>query len=736
MIGRTISHYRIIARVGEGAMGIVYRAEDLTLHRKVALKFLPEAPLDSPGLRSRFLNEARAAAALNHPNICTVYEIDETNGFIAMEFVEGRNLQQVMGGLALPQSQALDIASQIAQGLEAAHEKGIVHRDIKPANILLTAKGEVKIADFGLALLTGDPELTRDGAICGTPAYMAPEQLRGDAVDRRADFWALGMLIQEMLTGRLAGTANAGASPPFDRVLARCLAPDPAGRYQNAAELLNDLRSAAAPRRAIPWAFIAAGAAILLVAISTYFVRLPTSRQVSVAVLPLANLSGDPEQEYFSDGMTDALITDLSSIRALRVISRTSTLQYKKSNKLLPVIARELGVTHIVEGSVVRSGSRVRVTAQLIDAATDQHLWARSFDREAGDILALHSELASAIAGEVRVQLHPEEKTRLASPRPVLPQAYEAYLKGRQASGLGPGNIPNAIEHFRSAIRLDPTYAPAFSALATSLVFTANLGVRPATELMPAARDAAEKALALDPGLGEAHTAIGNICTFFDYNWPCAGREHKRASDLNPGEPEVHHWYSHYLVTQGNLAQALVEIRRARDLDPAAPLFTADIVDLLALMGRNKESLEQAGKLFEFQKKDDNDSHQRIALAYGRQGNFREAIASLKEVAPEARTPRTISLLGYFQGRAGQRADSLRCLEDLRSLTSKRYISPFELATIHIGLGDREKAFEFLDQAYAARNFGLMTFKTDSLFDPIRSDPRFRELLEKIGLPN
>ncbi|HLE57225.1 MAG TPA: serine/threonine-protein kinase, partial [Rhodothermia bacterium] len=509
MVGQTISHYQILEKLGEGGMGVVYEARDTKLDRLVALKFLPPALAADATDKERFIQEARAASSLDHPNVCNVHEIGETAEgqlFIAMTLYDGVPLNKKIEQAPLPIEDALDVAIQVTEGLQAAHEKGIVHRDIKSSNIMVTGKGRSVIMDFGLARASGGTNLTRTGATMGTVPYMSPEQARGEKVDHRTDIWSFGVVLYEMIAGRppfrsdyeqalVYSILNEEPEPltglrsnvpmELERIVTKALQKARDLRYQTADDLLADLRGLtrgietgtrlkvprrkrAAPRR---WMYLIGGILVLAAAavlVAPYLFRAPTDTIDSIAVLPLDNLTGDPGQEYFVDGMHEALISELSKISALKVISRTSAMQYKGARtSSMREIARELGVNGLVEGSVLREGNQVRITVQLIDGREDKHLWTQTYERELRSVLALHSEVAQAIARQIRVTVTPEEQVHMASARAVNPEAYEAFLLGRhywnQRSIHG---FEQAVESFQKAVALDPGYVAAYVGLA------------------------------------------------------------------------------------------------------------------------------------------------------------------------------------------------------------------------------------------------------------------------------
>jgi serine/threonine protein kinase/Flp pilus assembly protein TadD len=783
LIGRQVGSYQILCLLGAGGMGEVYQAHDTKLRRDVAIKVLPAAFVNDPERLSRFQREARMLASLNHPNIATIYGLEQSNGtnYLVMELVPGQTLAERVGAGPVLIKEALPIASQIAEALEAAHERGVIHRDLKPANVKVTPEGKVKVLDFGLAKAFAsdgalDPSqsptvtgmVSEEGRILGTPAYMSPEQARGKAVDKRTDIWSFGCVLYELLTGRkafrgetltdtLAGILERepdwqslpATTPAGIRdLLRRCLEKDSQRRLRDLGDARIQIEKALTPTHhseyklvRLAWAgvatLIALGSALVALNVGGIRDRFPTrssSQSDSIAVLPFENLSHDPEQEYFVDGMTDELITDLASINTLRVISRTSVMQYKKIKKPLREIAQELRVNHIVEGSVLRDGGRVRITAQLIDVSTDRHLWAKSYERDLRDILALQGEVAQSVASEIQVKLTPADRARLEDKRPVNPDIYETYLKGRYyANRVGEEGTKKAVEYFEQAIQEDSNFARAYSSLAANYAILGNLGALPAKDEMPKAKSAALKALAIDQRLAEAHTALGVVKAFYDYDWPEAERELKRAVELNPGEAEVHHWYAHYLTIQGQLDNALAEFQRARDLDPLSPTLNQDVANTLYLMRRYDEAIQQSRKAVEL---DPNYywPSSTFGMVYEQTGKYEEAIAAFRKAYSLAPSPRNQAALGQGLAVAGRKDEARKVLNEMNNLSRKRYISPFEIATVYIGLGEKDQAFEWLEKAYEARNFGLILLKVDPWFDNLRSDPRFQDLLRRMNL--
>ena len=797
MIGRAISHYSITEKLGEGGMGVVYRARDLTLDRDVALKFLTLQRLEQdPLAREKVLREARTISALNHPNICTIYEVGEDDGqpYLAMEFVEGHSLSQEILTGPLSSDVVVRYGTQLADALAHAHERGIVHRDLKSGNVWVTPSGRLKLLDFGLSQRLVDQNVSEDTtkfdgvwddqhSVTGTLPYMAPELLRGQEADQRTDVWALGVVLYEMATGKRpfrGGTAyELSASilrepmppivppvpPVLQAVIEKCLDKDPTQRYRSGGEVRAALEAAATASRSerIPFAALALqetedrsnrsrkrlwygvaifGAVVALIAGTVWVVgkreknraAIPGAIQ-SVAVLPLENLSGDPSQDYFSDGMTDALITELSHIRKLRVISRTSVMQYKGTQKSLEDIARDLNVDAIVEGSVLRSDGRVRISAKLIQTSVERSLWADSYERDFSDVLALQSDVATAIARGIQVELSEPEVSQLASRRPIVPQAYEAYLKGRyEIDKRTPDGINAAVRFYREAIAQDPTYAAAWAGLADALLNTDTYQLRPPADVIPEAKAAAMKAMELDDQLAEAHAALAAI-RFYHLEWEGVESEFQRAIALNPGYATAIHWYALTLAATGRKQESITEIKLARDIDPRSLIINANVGWCYYLAGDPDRAIEAEKATLRL------DpgfvvAHGYLGQAYLQKKMYYQAIAEFRNTV--SLSPGDIGRraeLANAYAQAGKTELAREILQEFLLAPSGTYISPYAWATLYAGMERKPETLEWLERSYAERNARMVNLAVHPVFAFLRGDGGFEKLLVRMNVP-
>jgi len=777
MVGKTISHYKILEKLGEGGMGIVYKAEDTKLDRLVALKFLPKQLSINEEEKKRFIHEAKAAAALDHNNICAVYEIDETDDgqmFIAMGYYEGETLKKKIAVRPLPVNEAIHIAIQIAEGLERAHESKIIHRDIKSANIIITKRGEVKIVDFGLAKLRGQTKLTKEGTTLGTVAYMSPEQTTGDEADHRSDIWSLSVVFYEMLTGQLPFRGHyeqaimysimneepepitglrTGVPMELEVIINKALTKDAAGRYQHVDEMLVDLRSLkdqkktteskhklAKPKTSkLRLSFFTAASVFFIAAVVLFLLLfLPGKNGAiqSIAVLPLENLSNDPEQEYFVDGMTEALITELCKISALRVISRTSIMQFKGVRKPLPEIAGRLNVDAIIEGSVLRAEGKVRITAQLIRAVPEQHLWAEDYVRDLQDVLTLQKEVARAIVKKIKVKLTPAEEANLMVKKPVNSKAHVLFLRGRYfVDNITLESLQKAIKYFRMSLEIDARSALSYVGLADTYATLGQFGVLPPQEAFTKAKELALKALEIDETLAEAHTILGFIKMNWDWDWAGAENAFKRSIELNPGYSFTYLPYSGYFAALGRFDEAIETIHKAIKLDPLSSLNNFKLGNILRLARRYDEAITQLKKTLEMDPGSIG-ALWNLGIVYEQKKMYKEAIAEIqKSINVSPGMTSSIAVLGHAYAVSGNRSEAKRILDELLELSRHRYVSSYVIALVYTGLGEKDQALKWLKKAFEERGGWIAgLIKVDPMLDSRRLDPRFISIIKDMGL--
>lgn len=776
VVGEKLGSYTIRQKLGEGGMGAVFLAYDTTLHRPVALKIVDETAADSETSRSRLLREARNAAALNHPNICTIHEVGHESGtaFIAMEYVEGRSLRQLLDeGGALSSADALRYAIQTADALAYAHEHSVVHRDLKAANIMISTAGRLKVVDFGLArrddaLVTDATTLVSAvaaGVPAGTPYAMAPEQVRGAAADARTDVWALGVLLYELVTGTKPFAATTVPElfsailkePPrswpgnvtmaLRAVIERCLEKDPARRYQDAREVrlvLETIQSGSAPvwstwryRLMRPvWLATAILVAIAAVALSMNIGglrdRVAGRPPIKLAVLPFENLTGDPEQEYFSDGLTDEMITQLGRLQPdrLRVIARSSAMQYKNHASPIEAMARDLGVDYVLEGSARREGDRIRISATLIQVREGTQRWSQSFDREISGILTLQNDVARGVSGALALTLLPADQSRLASARPVNPAAYEAYLIGRSHERrLTRPELDRALEYFEKAANLDPDFALAHVGISSAWAARVQIGLVPRAEGAARADAALEKALALDDSLPEVQMALGNRATWNQWDWPTAESSYQRALDLNPSLAEAHMFYSHYLYIVQRPREGAAEIQRALELDPLNDLVRQFYGMTLRFERRFDDAIAHARQVLQTSPNSPS-AWASLSESLYQQGKYAESLTAQRNaIGARGNLEVAAALTKGVEG--GDYRAAMRSMADIRARLGQRWPA----AQDYLRAGEPDLALDQLERCFEERSQSLPYIAVAPVFDPVRDHPRFRALVQRLKLP-
>lgn len=766
MIGETLGSYHIVERLGAGGMGIVYRALDVRLNRVVAIKVLSPGGHSDGERRLRFLQEARAASALNHPNIVVIHDINEVNGthFIVMEYVNGDPLDRLIGKNPIPVPSALRYAHQAADALAKAHSVGIVHRDLKPANIFITSEGRVKILDFGLAKIvdasqagSDDPTVTelrppglhtQADRVLGTPAYMSPEQVEGRPADPRSDVFSFGATFYEMLSGRHAFTGSSSVAimaqvlnhhpQPLDSIVLglptsltalveRCLCKSPAGRFQTMHEVKEVLS-------AIIGELSRTGVTSLHSVTSGMFGEISVLPVPSIAVVPFANLNRDPENDYFANGLAEEITYRLAQIPGLRVTARTSAAALRKEEDMLGT-AERLGVEFLLDGSVRRQGSRMRVSVQLVKTADGIQIWAERYDRDVTDIFAVQDEIAAGITDLLKVHLGRSPALPEARNRPDSVSTYQLYLKGRHYwNRRSWDSLRKGIENFQAAIALDPLYTLAYVGLADSYNLLGYYAERRPREAFPKARAAAQQALRLDDTLAEAHASLGYSTLFFDWNWDAAEREFHRAIELDPSYSSAHQWRAWYLFAMNRLDEAVAELKKAQELDPLSAIINDHLSLSLVLTGRVAEAIDLIQQILEM---DPNFalSYRRLGLACCNIGRIEEAITHMRRAAELSGGAFGIGPLGFLYGRAGRQKEALEIVEQLQRTSQERYVSPLELALAYGGIPMLDDTFRELERACEDRASDLVLYHHYPWPAEVRSDPRYGAISRQIGFP-
>ena len=803
MIGRTISHYRVLEKLGGGGMGIVYKAEDVRLGRYVCLKFLPERLSKDHAAVERFQREARAASSLNHPHICTIYDVDELDGqsFIVMEFLDGQTLKHRIAGRPLEIERVPECGHQMADALEAAHAKAIIHRDIKPANIFLTERGQIKLLDFGLAKLmperkgiaslthagtafnttTEDAHLTSTGVSMGTVAYMSPEQVRGEELDERTDLFSLGLVLYEMATGKQAfaghtsgvvfeailnrapapaARLNPAISPQLEQIINKALEKNRALRYRTAADLSADLQrlkrdtdsarafqitSGTTPQTAKrPWIhFVWAGAlavALLLFGLNIGGLRdrvfhgSTRGRIESIAVLPFANVSNDPKTEYLSDGITESLINSLSQLPNLSVTSRNTVFRYKGQGADPQKLGHDMGVRAILTGRLIQTGDELMISVSLEDVRESRQIWGEQYNRKLSNLVSVQQEIAADIYARLRPKLEGEERKLLAKRSTENVEAYQLYLQGLfYWNKWTEADFKKAADYFTQAVQKDSRYALSYAGLADTYSLLGAAGYLPPSEAWPKAKAAAMQALEIDDTLAEAHTSLALVKEHFEWDWTGAETEFRRAIELNPTSATAHHWYGDYLANMARPEEGLRETKKAQELDPLSLIINTTLGWQLYLAHRSDQAIEQLRKVLDIDAKF-TPARRILEEVYAQSGRQKEAVEEREKVLSLSGSPELAASIAEDFSKYGYKGVQQSWLDGLTEISKHGYVSPFSIAEGYMRLGQKEKSFEWLERAYEEHDSGLVSIAVEPMFDPVRAEPRFKDIVRRMKL--
>ncbi len=787
MVGEIISHYKILEKLGEGGMGVVYKAEDTKLGRIVALKFLPHHLTANESERARFLQEARASSALNHPHVCGIHAINEYEGqsFIDMEFVDGVTLRQKISSAPLGIDAAISYAVQIGDALHEAHAHGIVHRDIKCENIMINSKNMIKVMDFGLAKLKGSLKLTRTSSTVGTIAYMAPEQIQNGEVDARSDIFSFGVVLFEMLSGRMPFRGEHEAalmysivneepdslakyipdiSPEIERIVRRALEKDPADRYQHVDDMVSELRrlqkktsrvvrpersetagevKAAQPTKSRSARMPLKGGIVALIVIVAgiaawlFFNGRAEEKIASMAVLPFVNTGSDPSMEYLSDGLTEGLINGLSKIPGMKMMSSSSVFHFKGKDIDPREIGKELSVSAVLLGRITQSGDALNVSVELVSTRDNSHIWGDQYSRKMSDLVTLQSEISQDITTQLKIALTGEEQRQVTGPATENSEAYQFYLKGRfYWNKRTKDGFNKAVQYFEEAIAKDPSFARAYAGLADAYALMGSYNLISPGESLDKARAAAKHALELDDRLAEAHATLASLYEGYEWDWRNAEEEYRHALELDHNYATAHQWYGEFLSATGRYEDGLVEVRKATDLNPLSPISYASIGLVLVPLRRYDEAAQQLRKALEL---DPNFPrvHAQLGWTYFALNRNDDAIREMKIAYQNSDSAvEYLAAVGFLYGRTGDRKESEKVLADILRLSKVEYVPPYLMGSVCVGLGKFDEAFIWFNRAIDEHSNSMEYLKVDPIFDPVRNDPRFAQLMKKVGLPS